>query len=219
MPAIAGAVNQTLRARGSPTTKVVLSDLYPNVPAWERAAQSNPDLTYEHRSIDARYVPADYAGAKLAGDRKVFRMFNDAFHHFDDDTALSVLRDTVETGGGMAVLELQGRGFLSHIGILLLVVFVLVFTPVYAWTRRSPAILLFTYLIPIIPAVLVWDGIVSGLRTRTPDETEALLRTCGAKGAQDWVVSSGEETFFWPVGKLRWTICKPGEKVNGSIQK
>ncbi len=37
---------------------------------------------------------------------------------------------------------------------------------------------------PIIPFVLVFDGFVSALRTRTPQEVEVLLRTCGAEGTE-----------------------------------
>lgn len=76
----------------------------------------------------------------------------------------------------------------------------------------SPATtLFFTYVIPVLPFVLVFDGWMSALRTRTPDEVEALLRTCGAAGGEEevarWEVRSGKARFMWPVGHLNWIIC------------
>jgi len=59
--------------------------------------------------------------------------------------------------------------------------------------------------------VLVFDGWMSALRTRTPDEVEALLRTCGAEGGAaeiaKWEVRSGRSSFMWPFGNLNWIIC------------
>jgi len=39
--------------------------------------------------------------------------------------------------------------------------------------------LLFTYLIPILPLLIFWDGLVSHLRTYTPAEMESMARQCG----------------------------------------
>lgn len=83
--------------------------------------------------------------------------------------------------------------------------------PYYALLWGEPLALFFTYVVPILPVVLLFDGWMSCLRTRTPDEVEALLRTCGAAGGDDeidrWEVRSGSELFMWPVGKLHWIIC------------
>lgn len=88
---------------------------------------------------------------------------------------------------------------------------VLILAPYYALLWGEPLALLFTYIVPVLPIVLVVDGWVSCLRTRTADEVEALLRTCGAEGGDDeiakWEVKSGSETFMWPVGRLNWIIC------------
>lgn len=95
--------------------------------------------------------------------------------------------------------------------LLLFGIGIVLAAPYYAVKWRSPATLLFTYLVPVLPLVLVFDGWVSALRTRTPDEVEALLRTCGAEGGEDeiarWEVRSGKTGFMWPVGKLNWIVC------------
>lgn len=87
--------------------------------------------------------------------------------------------------------------------------------PYYALLWGAPMALFFTYVVPILPVVLVFDGWMSCLRTRTPDEVEALLRTCGAEGGEEeiakWEIRSGSEVFMWPVGRLNWIICAKRE--------
>jgi hypothetical protein len=76
--------------------------------------------------------------------------------------------------------------------------------PLLYW--QKPFRLFWVYIIPIVPFVLVFDGLISSLRTRTPEEVELLLRTCGAD-SEDWVVESGQEQFLWPTGYLTWVVC------------
>ena len=77
-------------------------------------------------------------------------------------------------------------------------------TPFYFW--RSPGHLFFTYIIPIIPVVLVFDGIISSLRTRSPKEVQALMKKCGAE-YDGWTVKSGHEQHTFPTGYLTWLIA------------
>ena len=84
---------------------------------------------------------------------------------------------------------------------------ILFVAPWAAWKWRSPMTLVFTYLVPVLPFVLVFDGYVSSLRSRTPDEVEVLLRTCGADGAENWVLRSGKATHMWPFGLVHWMVC------------
>jgi hypothetical protein len=83
-------------------------------------------------------------------------------------------------------------------GLLLLVI-----TPFYFW--RSPGHLFFTYIIPVIPIVVVFDGLVSSLRTRSAEEVQALMKDCGAN-ADGWIIKSGEEQHTWPIGHMSWVI-------------
>jgi len=112
------------------------------------------------------------------------------------------------------IFELQERNFSGFLACLLLGVGIFSLEPYYAYKWRSPATLFFTYLIPILPVVLVWDGFMSALRTRTPEETEALLRDCGAATdiSASWEVRSGKEMFMWPVGEVNWIMCVKKER-------
>ncbi|KAJ2901587.1 hypothetical protein MKZ38_001666 [Zalerion maritima] len=146
------------------------------------------------------------------GSKGVFRIFNLAFHHMNDQLAKDILKNCVQTDTPFAIFELQDRSWRSVIACLLLGLGMFPGAPYYAWKWRSPATLIFTWLIPILPFVIVFDGLVSSLRTRTPEEVEALLKGCGAEGGTEgWKVRSGRERFLWPVGWMNWVVCMKEE--------
>ncbi|RMJ18615.1 hypothetical protein CDV36_001690 [Fusarium kuroshium] len=208
-PLIEQQVNTYLRNSNREEVDFVLTDIHPNIGAWARIATQNPRITYDGQSVDASRVPERLAQSK--DGRQVFRLFNLAFHHFDDDLARRILKDTVERNQGFVIFELQDRSIMSFIADLLLPIGVIPSAPYYALKWRAPSVFIFTWLIPIIPLVLIWDGIVSSLRTREPEEVEMLLRSCGAD-ASGWEMRSGKEMFLWPCGHLNWIICQPLKK-------
>lgn len=199
-------------AKGSKAVDFVLTDLHPHVESWERAARNSENIAYESRSVDAANAPPELVGRYKRMGKKVFRLFSLAFHHFDDDLARAILKNTVETSDGFGIFELQDRSLSSFISITLFGILILLIAPFFYWW--SPLRLFFIYLCPIVPLVLVFDGYVSSLRTRTPEEVEILLRTCGAD-AQDWQIKSGREQFLWPTGYMTWVICTKNAKNAG----
>ena len=46
--------------------------------------------------------------------------------------------------------------------------------------------LLFTYIIPIIPIIVLWDGVVSSLRTYSVDEMQQLIKSVENNENFDW---------------------------------
>lgn len=189
----------------SRAVEFVLTDLHPHPESWAEIAAKSAHVSYEPESVDAAAAPASLI-ERFAKDKGkgVFRLFNLAFHHFDDPLARAILRNTVETSEGLAIFEMQDRSFSSFVTCFLYGFFIMLLAPAFYWW--SPARLFFIYPCPIIPFVLVFDGIISSLRTRTAEEVEVLLRTCGAD-TSDWVIESGSERFMWPVGHLNWIIC------------
>ncbi len=109
--------------------------------------------------------------------------------------------------GRHSIFELQSRSFAGFVMTTLFGLGILLAAPYYAWKWRSPLTLLFTYIIPILPFTLVFDGWISSLRTRTPEEVEVLLRTCGAEGADQWELRNGEPLHMWPCGYVSWIVC------------
>jgi len=203
----------------------VLTDLHPHPTAWEEAARNSARLHYVARPVNAAAAPRDlvsqatssittFPGSGRSGPvkgRSTFRLFNLAFHHFDDAAARSILRDTLATSSGFGIFELQDRSLSSFATCLIFGAGVFLFgLPLYWW---SPLTLFFVYIMPLIPLVLVFDGFVSSLRTRTPAEVEMLLKSCGDKEFESgkWEIRSGRERFMWPTGHLNWIICTKKE--------
>lgn len=78
----------------------VLTDLHPHLEAWTAAAKKSDNLTFVAESVDAANAPRNLLGKDEGKKKKVFRLFNLAFHHFDDPLAADILRNTLETADG-----------------------------------------------------------------------------------------------------------------------
>jgi hypothetical protein len=171
----------TLRHQvGDLAGEIVLTDLYPNRPAMRHAAQrSRNRLRAEAAPVDATQVPPELAG---------FRTLFTAFHHFPPATARAILQDAVDSGQGIAIFEQTGRGPVAFALMLLLPLIALLTAPfVRPWRGAR---LFWTYVVPAIPLVLVFDGLVSCLRTYSQAELWALI--AGLHGP----------AYLWEVGRL-----------------
>ncbi|HEY6079826.1 MAG TPA: hypothetical protein VIW29_13520, partial [Polyangiaceae bacterium] len=145
--------------------RVVLTDLYPNRAAFASATErANVPVVAEPEPVDARAVPA-----RLEGVRTLFN----AFHHFKPTNAAQILSDAAAARTPILIVEGTERSPAAVIGMLLFVpLFVLLLTP---FVRPfSIGRLLFTYLIPIAPVLILFDGIVSCLRSYTLAELREL---------------------------------------------
>jgi hypothetical protein len=124
-----------------------------------------------------------------------FRTIFSSFHHFPDPVARDVLGDAVRSGEGFAMAEVTTPTLRAFATMLLMPVFDWILTPrmrPFRWSR-----LLLTYLLPVIPLVVLWDGIVSCFRARTPEELLALTSNFPhydwqagyARGPGSWLAS------------------------------
>jgi len=169
-------------AREGLDVELVLTDRYPNRSAFLHAVAGNgARVGARLEPIDARCVPTDLPGLRT--------MFN-ALHHFEPAEVGAILGDAVTAGRPIVVLELSDRslvGLLSMAFVPLWVVLLMPLARPFRWSR-----LLLTYLIPAIPAVCLWDGVVSQLRTYLPEE---LLEVAAA--------ADGRSAYAWEAGPLR----------------
>ena len=202
-----GQIDENLKGAYRPVD-FVLTDIAPHISAWDSAAQKSPHLHYVSRPVDAANAPTDMLDslglASGPSGPKVFRLFSLAFHHFPDPLARSILENTLKTSSGFAILELQGRTLASCIMIALMGPLILLITPFYFW--RDPVHLIFTYLIPIIPFVLVFDGFISSIRTRTGEEVKQMADSLGGAASADWEFRWGTERHTKVIGEMTWII-------------
>jgi len=148
----------SLDAAGAPAT-ALLTDLHPVA-----TDDLPPGVDAHPAPVDARDVPAE-----LAGVRTIF----EGLHHFRPPDARAILADACQDAVPIAVCELTVRKVGPLIAQVLLIlplswIFTLLVRPVRLWR------LVLTYLVPVIPLLIWWDGIVSSLRTYTPDELREL---------------------------------------------
>jgi hypothetical protein len=168
------ALLPALRAAGVDVV-VRLTDRFPNRPALEAVAAATPGIEVEAEAVDARNVPAG-----LAGFRTIFL----ALHHFPPGEARAILASAVRGGQGIAVVEGASRtpAALAVMAALPLAVWLL--TPVirpFRWSR-----LFWTYLVPVLPLAILFDGVASVLRIYTPEEMLALAASVPDADGYDW---------------------------------
>jgi hypothetical protein len=200
------AVQRILSEELHTPVEVLLTDLYPNVTAFEqREAEGRGAIKARYESTSAFDVPPD-----LRGLRTLFT----ALHHFKPANAQTLLADAARKGQPIAVFEP-----LERTPRMLLLMFLygtwqsFVLTPaVGPLTLRR---FLLTYVLPIAPAIMAWDGFVSVLRSYTPDELRALTEGIGISGYQ-W--EAGRFDVPGPFGILMPTIYLLGGPADDAPQ-
>jgi hypothetical protein len=159
--------------------QVRLTDYYPNLAAFEALANAHKQVfEFSEQPVSALDVPQDLIG---------FRTLFSSFHHFSPTQAASILSDAVSKRQSIAIAESTQRHPLLIAYMMLTPLIVLLTTPFQAPFRWSR--LFWTYLVPAIPLAVMFDGIVSCLRTYTPNEMMGLVRTV-----------AGHDTYEWQVG-------------------
>ncbi len=116
------------------------------------------------------------------------------------------------------IVELVSRQVSSFILMLLYIPTVFVVT--VFWYPFNLEMLFYTYIIPIVPFIVVFDGFISALRTRTFGEVLALVNrrwavtweegTNVAFAKEGWRFETGEQVHSWPVGYMNWIVGTKG---------
>jgi len=176
-----------------------LTDKYPNLRALENAGAPSENITYYPSSVDAMKVPSELKG---------FRTMFTSFHHFSPEEARAILQNAIDAGEGIGIFEITRRAP-STIGLMFSwVVMLFVCTPwirPFRWSR-----FVWTYLVPIIPMVLLFDGVVSCFRTYRPRELREIVDKLTANEYQ-WEIgehSSGKAPITYLIGCP--SVCAAG---------
>lgn len=161
-----------------PQLRVILTDRYPNEDGVAAMIDQSPLVfSFEPTSIDARAVPSH-----LRGLRTQFL----SFHHFDPTDASKILQDAVDARQPIAIVEAQKRD-LSHLAKFALSPIAVGFmTPMIRPLKCSRLVL--TYLIPVIPLFIFWDGLVSVLRTYSVQEMHSMVAALRDGDSYEWEI-------------------------------
>ena len=176
-----------------------LTDLYPNEAAFRAAAARNPRIGYRLEPIDCTRLPAELDGH--------LTLFN-ALHHLPPALARQLLEEADRRRQPIAAFELVSRHPRNFVGLLLLPLIVLI---TMLWVRpRRLEWLFFTYVLPLIPLLVLWDGLVSCLRAYSTEELHELTR-----GLDDfeWEVRD----FDLPIGQGKSLLGIPKCQVSTGV--
>jgi hypothetical protein len=144
---------------------IVMTDKFPNHGSFERVKhESDGRIDFLPESVDATDVPTSLTGVRT--------LFN-GFHHLRPELARGVLADAVKDRQPIAIFEFVQRSPIAILGVVLAALLILPLTiPFYRPFRFSR--IFFTYLVPLLPLFVLWDGVVSCLRVYSPAELQAL---------------------------------------------
>jgi len=184
-------LNEKLQ-ENNPDLQILLTDYYPNIAAFERTKKLSNNFDFVKTPVDARNVPKE-----LRGLRTQFL----SLHHFKPNDAQHILQNAVDSGQSIAIFEGQERSFPSILAMIFSPLSVLFTTPFIRPFKFGR--ILFTYLIPVVPLFVMWDGIVSSLRTYSVKEMKGLVNELKNKDSFDWEigkVKSGPGVVLYMIG-------------------
>lgn len=142
---------------------VTLTDIQPNMAA-ATALGHLPSITYRREPVSALSVPRDLGGVRT--------MFT-GLHHFDEAGVTTILRAAQEARVPFLAAEATHRSLRGLLVSTLVPLLVLFLMPQVRPRRFLP--LLLTYLPPLLPALIWWDGLASTLKTYQASELRALV--------------------------------------------
>ena len=187
-----------------------MTDIYPKS-NWVNPIESNCNIQYYEQPVNAQAVPQE-----LNGIRTIF----EGFHHFKPQEAVAILKDAVTQKQPIAIFEFQTRSILdtlfSPLPLAVPAAVLLSFwhTPFSQWK-------LFWTLVVFTPFILIFDGIVSILRTYTTEELAELAEQAGTEGFR-WEVRETRDRGFgritcligWPdQDDGVYQICYPPKEI------
>jgi hypothetical protein len=166
---------------GARPPEVFLTDKHPSTRKLHDFESPTANRIYFLRhSVDATQIPEHLHG---------FRTLFSSFHHLNPDEARRLLQDTVNRRQGIGIFEAPARRTFTLLSLLFIPIAAWLFVPFrrpFRWSR-----LLWTYLIPVIPFVLFFDGLISCLRAYSPGELQEMTRELATSGYR-WEI--GEES-------------------------
>lgn len=164
---------------------VWLTDKHPNETALRTIQKrTRCGLRYCRSPVEATRIPSDLQG---------FRTLFTAFHHFPPKEARALVQQAVEHREGIAIFEVPRRSTMTVVGCFLFPFGAFLAVPLmrpFRWSR-----LFWTYLIPLAPLILCFDGLVSCLRAYSLIELSEIAQSHAEQGYQ-WEFGEEQRSKF-----------------------
>ena len=149
---------------------VTLTDIQPNESAATELERL-PNVSYRRDPISALAIPRELGGVRT--------MFT-GLHHFNEGEVTSIFRAAQEARVPFLAAEATHRSFRGLLILAFIPLLVLLLMPRVRPRRLFP--LLLTYLPPILPILIWWDGFASTLKSYRAEELRALASAVDEPG-------------------------------------
>lgn len=177
LPAL--TLTRALRHEAIAPPKVLLTDLYPRIEAWEKIKRSNPqDIDFINYPVDATAITPELSQGKA-------RQIINVLHHLPEPVAQGLLRDSIAAHSPIFIAESFKRKPLQFLNFAPVGIPSLMLNPLLSPTQRLQKALL-TWCTPVMLMASVWDGVVSTLRIYEPEDLMRMIRTCPGHDSYSW---------------------------------
>ena len=168
-----------IRRAGRTPPRFVLTDLQPQLEAWQAARDAFPgDIDFVATPVDATAISRDVGSGRA-------RVIINSFHHFSPQLAQSILRDAVDGAAGIFLAEPWERNPLRFATFVPVGLPALLANPLLSPRDRLVKALM-TFATPAVLAVSLWDGLVSTMRAYRREELEAMVAPLGDRFTWTW---------------------------------
>ncbi len=155
----------TLNKQGEKLPCFLISDLFPVISKMEKVIEQFPDnIQAINTPLDALSVPD--------GIPHSARVVISSLHHFTPDQVRGILRDSAKKGKPIFILEPMNRRLMSVLKLGFFFFLSIMLNPIFSKHDRLLKVM-FTYPIPLIPLIGMWDGVISVMRVYKEEELMA----------------------------------------------
>ena len=170
-------LREYLSAKYEYNVKLHLTDKYPNILSFQ--LRSGESVTYSDESVEA--------GTEFT-DTNSFVTFFNSFHHLNESTAEQVIFNAVKNKHIIGIFEQYNLSYLNILKLIYEFFELFIITPKIRPIRFGR--FLYTYFIPLVPLINLWDGIVSCIRVYSKDELMEM-------------VVNNHENYDWDIGTIK----------------
>ncbi|HYX39642.1 MAG TPA: hypothetical protein VE954_41620 [Oligoflexus sp.] len=180
MPTVA----RLLRESYHEPVQLTLSDLYPNKTVAQAVNASDQTwLRYEMKPVDA---------GQVTQDQPAVRTMICSFHHMPPPVAKKILTDAFQKRQPLCIFEVSDNSSPKALWWTAFPVGIILVLLVTLWVRPMTfRQLFFTYVIPILPLCIAWDGAASNARTYSESDLRDMLKDLTAPD------------YTWEIGTVR----------------
>lgn len=160
-------------AKRFPNKEVLITDRFPQVDYWKKSTRKNKNLNFIENSVSFETIAKDIPAKTLKGSLVVIVS---AFHHIQTTQAKKFIADVNKAGADILILEPFGRNYYG-MAIGLANTVPALATPILArevTIRERFQLMLYHWLLPVVPVIFTHDGLVSAIRQRGLKEFKGL---------------------------------------------